>query len=289
MSFISSYKLGSYTLNGVSLGGLYTAFHIPEIDCLFDVGMALRSGAGASNLLLSHAHLDHIGALPSLLGMRGMLNGKKPLKLFCPSSIVEPLKESLSSLSTLHGWPLPLSYHPMCPNDEIQLRSDVWVRALKTFHRVPSLGYLLFQRVQKLKPQYRGRPGAEIRDLKKSGAPIFYSEDRPRVAYLTDTLPEALKYAPEVLNAEILILECTFLNEVKPVSTARAGCHIHIDELIEWVPHIKNKHLVLMHFSQIHKPSEIKTLCNDRLKPLLGDRLTLFLPTPQQRDNSWWI
>jgi len=294
MSALSRLSLGRYSVQGASLGGLYTSLYISELDALLDVGLAFRAGATARRLFLSHAHLDHLGALPALLGMRGMMGGGgKPLEIYCPEGVEGELVKSLEHLSTLHHWPLEVSCIPMRPGDEHQLRNDLWVRALPTFHPVPSLGYLFFERVKKLKPELRGLAGAEIKERKRlaergEGPSVFHLEDRPRVAYLTDTLIEALKQSPEALQAELLILECTFLSEVKPVSVARAGCHIHLDELSEWVSQLDNERVLLMHFSQIHKPSEVRARCEERLGGQLGARLQLLLP-PAELGDRWWM
>ena len=288
MPTLTTLPLGQYTLTGASLGGLYTAFHIPELDSLFDAGIAIRSGAMASRLFLSHAHLDHLGALPSLLGMRGMLGGAhRPLNLFCPQGIEDQLRQVLNHLSVLHAWPLDVEFYPMKAGEELQLTKTLWVRALSTFHPVPSLGYLLFERIGKLRPEYKEKSGIELRDLKRDGVVIHYDIDRPKVAYLTDTLPEALKHAPEALEAEVLILECTFVSDKKGVEIARAGCHIHLDELEHWAPRMNNRAVVLMHFSQVHRPSELRTLLRDRLQPTLGERLHLFLPSGD--GEQWWL
>ena len=288
MSTLTTLSLGQYTLTGASLGGLYTAFHIPELDSLFDAGIAIRSGAMASRLFLTHAHLDHLGALPSLLGMRGMLGGgRRPLKLFCPQGVEGHLQHVLNHLSTLHSWPLDVDFCPMKTGEEIQLTKTLWVRALSTFHPVPSLGYLLFERIGKLRHEYSEKSGIELRDLKRDGIVIHYDVDRPKVAYLTDTLPEALKHAPEALEAEVLILECTFVSDKKGVEIARAGCHVHLDELEHWAPRMNNRAIVLMHFSQVHRPSELRMILRERLYPILGERLHLFLPSGD--DEQWWL
>jgi ribonuclease Z len=288
MSMLTHIEVGQYSVRGASLGGLYTAFHIPQVDSLFDVGLAIREGATASNLFLSHAHLDHLGALPSLLGMRGMIGAQdRPLKIFCPQGVESALTETLAQLSILHQWPLEVQFIPMNVGDEQQLRKDLWVRALKTFHPVPSLGFLLFDRVSKLRAEYRGLEGRQIKALKDSGVHIHDQVERPKIAYLTDTLPDALKYCPEVFDAEVLIIECTFLTDKKGVDVARAGCHIHLDELEPWAHQMKNKAVILMHFSQLHRPHDIVKLCQQRLSPILGDRLHLCLPPGNT--NQWWI
>ena len=295
MSLITELIVGALTVRGASLGGLYTALHVPELDLLLDVGLPLRAGATARRLLLTHAHLDHLGALPALLGMRGMMGGAdKPLEVFCPRGVEGHLHAALEHMSALHSWPLEVSARPLEAGDEVELRPGLWLRALPAYHPVPTLGYLIFERVEKLKPHLRGLPAEALKALKRARAegreesPMFDVEERPLLAYLTDTLPEALKRSPEAMRAKVLILECTFLNEIKPIRIARAGCHIHLDELEPLAPLITAEAVVLMHFSQIHKPSEVRALCEARLRPHLGARLHLLLPPPEEGDR-WWL
>lgn len=288
MSCLTQLSVEGYTIHGASLGGLYTALYIPELDSLFDVGLPIRRGALASRLFLSHAHLDHLGSLPALLGMRGMFGGERaPLDLYCPQGTEEGLNEVIRLLSELHSWPLNVNLHPMTAGEELQLTRQLWVKALPTYHPVASLGYLIFERVAKLHPDFHGRAGEELRDLKRAGVEIHQMIDRPKVAYLTDTLPEALRSSPEALEAEVLILECTFVDDKKGVKIARAGCHIHLDELVEWAPLMQNRSVVLMHFSQVHRPTELRELLTQRLGPILDERLHLLLPEGGQ--SSWWI
>ena len=291
MSILTHLSLPPYTLMGASLGGLYTSLYIPELESVFDVGFPMRSASMAKRLFLSHAHLDHIGALPALLGMRGMMGkGNQALDVYCPYGVYEDLQNLIDVFSKMHSFELPIQWYPLHPGEDRWIKKGIYVRALKTFHPVPSLGYLWYEKVQKLKTQYLGLSGKEIKALKDQNTDLFDWQIRPKVAYLTDTLSEALKHSPLALEADLLILECTFLSTKKGIEIARKGCHIHLDELIEWAPYFKNKHIVLMHFSQIHTISEIKELCSTRLGPILGDRLHLLLPQSVPTSHlQWWV
>ncbi|MCA9539240.1 MAG: MBL fold metallo-hydrolase, partial [Myxococcales bacterium] len=228
---VTEIKTGRYTVRGRSLGGMYTGLHVPELDALFDAGTALRTGCSASRLFLSHAHVDHIGALPGLLGMRDLVGVRKPLTVHLPAPLADELPDALAAYSRMHRFPLQVELAPMRPGDELQIRRDLWVRAVRTFHPVPALGYVFFQRVPKLRPEFQDLPGPEIGRRRRAGEDLFDIVEHVELAYATDTLPRVLEASPELLDARVLILECTFLDDRKPYESVRAGAHVHLDDL----------------------------------------------------------
>lgn len=282
---ISELKAGRHTIRGASLGGMYTSLWVSELDALFDVGVALRGAVSARRLFLSHAHVDHMGALAGYLGMRGLAGVKRPLELVVPAGIEHDLQASLDALSKLHRWPLSFEARPMAPGDELDLGSNRFVRAFKTFHPVPSLGYLLFDRVQKLRPECVGLSGNEIKRRRQAGdTETFFIEEQARFAYATDTLPEVLDHTPELADVDTLVLECTFLDDRKTLAGARAGCHIHLDELLPRLGDLRVKHLVLMHFSQIYHPDQVRRILAERLPADLPYEVHAFAP----EGGRWW-
>ena len=168
----------------------------------------------------------------------------------------------------------------MEPGDERVVKGDLWVRAFKTFHPVPSFGYLFFRRIQKLKPQFKGLPGAEIGARRKAGEALFFEEERRELAYATDTLAQVLDQSPEILDAQVCIIECSFLDERKSRAGARAGCHIHLDDLVERLELLEQSQgtLVFMHFSQLYKPSEVPKIIAERLPASMVERIVPFAP-----------
>ena len=143
---------------------------------------------------------------------------------------------------------------------------------------MPSLGYQLFRRVSKLKPAFLGKDGPTIAKLKHEGVNIFDALEHLELAYATDSLVQVLDHEPSLYDSRVLIMECTFLDERKPVATARAGCHVHLDELIERAANFRNEQLVLMHFSSVYRPSEIPGILARRLPAELGSRVIPFVP-----------
>jgi ribonuclease Z len=268
---------GALRIVGVSVGGVYTSLMVPELGVLLDVGIAPRSFSGPSDLFLSHGHADHLGALVTLLGIRG-LNRSGPLRIFLPQEIAGDVEEGIRRFTHVQGRGIPVTLVGLVPGQDYPVREDLWVRCIRTLHTVPSLGYVFFRRVQKLKLEYLGLPGHEVRQLRDQGEDLFVSVERYELAYATDTLVEVLEQEPLLCAARVLVLECTFLDDRKSRAECRDKCHIHLDELLERTHLFQNDCVVLMHFSQIYSPAEVRHLLKQRLPPDFAARVVPFCP-----------
>ncbi len=276
---LTTVTAGPYTVRGVSVGGVYTSLAIPELGIVLDAGISPRSAGGIDTILLSHGHADHVGALPALLGIRALHGKTKPPRVVMPAEIVDDLTAALEALSKLQRWPLAIEAIGMLPGDDIVLRGDLRVRAVRTFHPVPALGYVIVRRVGKLRPELHGRSGGEIAARRRAGENVMISEDRLELAYATDTLASVLDHSPDLLHARVLIMECTFLDERKTLEAARAGCHIHLDEVIERAAKFQNEHVVMMHLSQLYRPDEVAKILDRKVPPELRSRIIPFVPS----------
>jgi ribonuclease Z len=253
---------------------------VPELSLAFDAGMALRSFAGVEHLFLSHAHVDHAGALPALLGIRALVGKGGRLKVFLPKEIAEDLQNILAAWTKLQRYDLCIDPQPLSPGEERPFKNDYVVRGFRTHHPVPSLGYEFVRKTKRLRTEYTGLPGPEIARLRQAGdESMFEIHESSELAYATDTLVEVLDNQPHLLQTRVLILECTFLDEKKALKDARAGCHIHLDELLTRADRVKNSVLVLMHFSQIYKPDEVVAILDRRCPPELRQRIVPFVAT----------
>jgi ribonuclease Z len=257
---LTTVTAGPYTIRGISVGGVYTSLAVPELGLLFDAGASPRS-------------------LPALLGIRALHGKQKPPRIVMPREIVDDLTAALAALSKLQRWSLQIEAIGAAPGDEIALRPDLLVRAVRTYHPVPSLGYLVVRKVAKLRPELVGLAGPEIATRRRAGEEVNVYEERLEVAYATDTLVSVLDHSPELYRAKVLIIEATFLDDRKSREAARAGCHIHLDELIERADKFENEHIVLMHFSQLYRPDEIGALLDARLPTDLRRRVIPFAPS----------
>ena len=275
---LTTVTAGPYTIRGVSVGGVYTSLSVPELGLVLDAGIPARSFGGIDTILLSHGHADHVGALPALLGIRALHGKTRPPRVVMPAEIVADLTAALAALSKLQRFPLEIEAIGMNPGDEIELRGDLRVRAVRTFHPVPSLAYVIVRRVAKLRSEFHGLSGPEIAARRRAGEAMLDHEDRLELAYATDTLVSALDRAPDLYAARVLIVECTFLDSRKSLEAARAGCHIHLDEVIERADKFANEHVVVMHCSQLYRPDEVDAILDAKVPTSLRRRMIAFVP-----------
>jgi ribonuclease Z len=273
----TSVQAGSLTIRGISVGGVYTTLQVPELSVLLDVGLPLRAFCASDHIFLSHGHVDHMGGLLGLLGVRGMMNKAAPPRVYLPADIEADLVAMLTAASRLQRFELAIDPVAMRPGDEVAVANNLRVRAFRTHHPVPSLGYQFLRRVNRLKPEFQHLTGPEIAARKQKES-LFVEVERLELAYATDTLARVLDTNPSMLESRVLILECTFYDERKSLEDTHAGCHIHLDELLTHAERFRNEHLVLMHTSQIYSPREAREILAKRCPPHLLERIVLFAP-----------
>ncbi len=274
----STHKTGPYTVRGISVGGVYTSLQVPELSVVLDAGIPLRAFCGTDQLFLSHGHIDHLGGLFGLLGVRGMMQKSRPMRVYLPREIEDELLDALRVVSRLQRYPLAIEAIGLEPGDTLAIDHNWHVRAFRTHHPVPSLGYQFLRRVKKLKEAHKGMSGPEIAAAKQAGADLFEEREQLEVCYATDTLIRVLDSNPGMLESRVLILECTFYDERKSLSDSRAGCHVHLDELLAVAERFRNQHIVLMHTSQIYGPAEAREILRRRCPPELLARVSLLAP-----------
>jgi len=250
---------GGHRVEGFSLGGIETAVILPELKLAFDVGRGRHDLLRCDHLALTHTHMDHAGGLPNLLALRKLYGQSAP-------TVYVPAQAAADFLAVIRAWeksqrfPLIEDVVPVEAGQRYPIGRDLWLEPFRTFHPVPSCGYTVIRAVKKLRDELRGLPGPEIARLKREGTPIDRVLEQRIFAVTGDTLPEVLERNPALFEVEVLLMECTFLDDRKKRADARAGGHVHLAELWPFASAFANKTLVLSHFSQIYHPDEVAAL-----------------------------
>src|SRR5262249_17704426 len=144
---------------------------VQELKLGFDLGAQPWDFMGTPNWLLTHTHLDHVAALPVYVARRRMMRMEPP-RIYLPAEAVEDVRRLLLVVQRLDRGRQLCELVGVKPGDEIELSRENVVTVFATTHTIPSVGYLVWERRNKLKEEYHGLPGERIRDLRLSGVEV---------------------------------------------------------------------------------------------------------------------
>jgi len=266
----------SLTIEGYSRAAVQTYWRLPELKLGFDLGGQPWSFMATPNWFVSHGHLDHIVALPAYVARRRLMKMDPPT-LYMPEQIVDTVEKILRLYTRLDGGRMPCKLVPLQPGMEVELSRELVVTTFPTKHRVPSLGFVVWERRKKLKAEYQGLPGEQIRDLRLQGIEVTAESRIPRVAYLGDTAPEGLDAYPPIYDAEVLITEMTFVSPHHRKEKIHKFGHLHLDDLIERKDRFRNEVIIAAHFSTRLHDQQIRKQIEKRIPDLFGGRLQIWI------------
>ena len=264
------------TIEGYSRGAVQTYWRVPELKIGFDLGVQPWSFMSTPNWFVSHTHFDHIAALPVYVSRRRMMKMEPPT-IYLPREAIDGVEMLLRAFERLDRGKLPAKLVPVEPGQEIELSRELVVKAFATKHTIPSLGFMVWERRKKLKPEYHDLSGDEIRDLRLSGVEVSAEIRIPKLAYLGDTAPQGLDAFPDAYKAEILIMEMTFVAPGERASVIHKYGHTHLDDFIARADRFQNELIIASHFSTRLHSDQIAKIVDRRLPEVLRGRLKVWL------------
>jgi ribonuclease Z len=259
-------------LEGMSIAGIETAIEVPSLRLVLDMGRCTPSAVNHPLVVVSHGHLDHVGALAQHAARRAMLNMTEPTYLV-PATAADAVQRLFNAAGELDGHAIPRRVVPLRPGEELALSSTRFIRPFATFHRVPSQGYTVWEHRTRLREALRGTPGAELARLRSEGVSVDESFDVPLVAFTGDTRVDVLDSVEELSAVQTLIIEATFLDERVSIADARSMGHVHLDELLERRELLASPDIVLSHFSARYEPEEVALILARKLPPELRQKV----------------
>jgi ribonuclease Z len=264
------------TVEGYSRAAVQSYWRVPELKVGFDLGAQPWDFMGTQNWFISHTHLDHIAALPVYVARRRMMKMEPP-RIFVPAEGFDDVRRLMQIMQRLDRGRQICDLVSVEPGQEIELSREHVVTVWPTVHTIPSVGFVVWERRNKLKEEYIGLTGEQIRDLRLGGTPVTREIRMPLVAYTGDTSPAGLDACPAAYECKILITELSFIRKSHRRDKIHKFGHMHLDDFLEREHLFKNEVIIAGHFSTRYHPNEVFKLLDAKLTDGLKEKIKVWL------------
>lgn len=268
-------QCNGYTLEGYSRSTIETYVKVKELNIVFDIGKCPMPLVFVPQVFISHFHGDHSLGLTYYIAHRNLAK-LEPGKIYIPASTLEAVEHLIQQQAYLEGARRNYELIPVEPGMEVPFRRNMSMRIFQTYHRIPSVGYQVIEKRNKLKAEYSHLSQKELVALKQQGQEIIYPVEIPLMTYIGDSTVDVFEKHPQVGDSEILLTECTFLAP-EHYAEAEKRKHIHLDDLLTFLPKIRSKYIILMHFSMRYTYQEIKHYIQSKVPAEERERILLLL------------
>lgn len=268
-------RVAGLTLRGITRGGVETCLMVPELGVMFDVGMVPPGAMKYDTILVSHGHADHLGGIAYLVSQRQLMRVRPPT-VHVPEEIVAPLRTILQAWAQIEDFDLQWDVHGHAPGDRVEVGRGLQAVALRTTHRVPSIGWLIERTTARLLPEFIGASSQQLAELRRSGVAVTESHVEPLLCVTGDTQIEFFLQHEQVRRCKVLVHEATSWKDDRTPAQTRQWGHTHLDELVAHCEQFTGEALVLVHRSMRYTRAEAERLARERFPAGVRERVHVF-------------
>lgn len=270
-----TFRLAGLTVEGWSRAGVQTCWRIPELRLGFDLGAIPWDFTPTAIWFVSHGHLDHLLALPALLARRAMLKLPPPT-IYVPVEIVDDVQALLAAWRSLDRSGMECRLFGLTAGESASISDRHYVTAFATAHPVPSRGYVVWERRQKLKDEFVGLAGEQLKALRESGTTLTVEVAMPLVCYTGDTGPTGLEADPAVYASRVLIVEMSFARAEHSRERIHKFGHLHLDDFVDRADRFRNELIIAAHVTTRDDPADFQRLVDEKLPVSLRERVKVW-------------
>ncbi|UCF34227.1 MAG: hypothetical protein JSV78_02775 [Phycisphaerales bacterium] len=269
---------------GFSLAGEETVIVAPELNVCFDFGRAPREMVSIDNVCLTHGHMDHAAGIAYYFSQRAFI-GNAPGRVIVHKSLVDPIRRLMGVWGEIEGHESPGYIDGVEHLQDVEIRRGLLARPFNVNHSPDCLGFSLIEVRHKLKAEFEGKTGPQLVALKREGVQIERRMEVPLLTYTGDTAVGRFLDLEFVRDSHLLIIECTFF-EKEHVHRARAGRHLHVDDLPVVLEAVPEAQIMLIHLTRRTDIRYAKRVLQRVVPAKDVERISFLMDRPPRREGA---
>ena len=144
-------------------------------------------------------------------------------------------------------------------------------------HTVPALGFIVWERRNKLKEEYQSLSGEQIRDLRLAGTEVTHEIRMPLRGVPWRQFDRRPRSQPRRLQGGNPHHGDDVRRQAHAAEEIHKHGHMHLDEIVERRDRFENQVIIAGHFSTRYNGSGLEQLVTQSLPDMLGGRLQLWI------------